>query len=271
MTRYMTRSSQKKSPSHAKHEPTQLAEESGWFGFQPVSPEEKTARVRKVFHSVAPQYDLMNDLMSGGVHRLWKRRFVDMINPAPDQDILDVAGGTGDIAFLLHKLSPTSRITLCDINESMLRVGRDRAINRGFLHNFNYVVGNAECLPVPDNSQDIYTISFGLRNVTDIDAALRDAYRILKPNGRFYCLEFSHVDFKPLQKLYDLYSFSILPKLGRYVAQDEQSYQYLAESIRKFPTQNALKTRMEQAGFELCSFHNLTGGIVAIHVGHKKA
>ena len=243
--------------------------EGEWFGYKRVKPSEKTGLVRQVFENVAPSYDLMNDLMSLGIHRLWKRRFVAMVNPQPGEDILDVAGGTGDIAFLMREKAPTAKITVCDINPAMLKVGKDRAVDRGYLKGLNFVEGNAEKLPFKDNVADIYTISFGLRNVTDIDAALRDAYRVLKPGGRFFCLEFSRVD-EVLRPVYDIYSFGVLPLLGRYVAQDEAAYRYLAESIRQFPDQENLADRMEEAGFTKVRYSNLSSGICAVHEGIKR-
>ncbi len=244
-------------------------QESQWFGYRQIDPTEKTALVKGVFESVAPSYDIMNDLMSGGIHRLWKRHFVAAVNPQAGEKVLDVAGGTGDIAFLMKARAPKADITLCDINEAMLRVGRDRAINRGQPNDFEFLVGNAECLPVKANSLDVYTISFGLRNVTDIDKALCEAVRVLKPGGRFFCLEFSKVDVAPLRPLYDIYSFAVLPFLGRVVARDAESYQYLAESIRQFPPQDELAKRMIAAGFENVSWKNLSGGIAAIHSSYK--
>jgi len=239
--------------------------QDSWFGYRKVAGKEKTRLVGEVFRSVAPKYDLMNDLMSGGVHRLWKRHFVSAIKPRPGERLLDVAGGTGDIAFLLHKACPTASITLCDINESMLRVGRDRAIDRGFVKGIRFAVGNAEELPFKSKSMEAYTISFGLRNVTDIDAALREAKRVLKPGGRFFCLEFSRVILPPLRPLYDLYSFKVLPFLGQKVAGDAESYQYLAESIRQFPAQDELAERLRAAGFGQVRYTNLSAGIAAIH------
>lgn len=246
-----------------------LAREAGYFGYRKVDPKKKAKLVKDVFDSVAPSYDLMNDLMSGGIHRLWKRKFVALLAPKAGEAVLDVAGGTGDIAFLIHKSSPKTKVTLCDINESMLRVGRDRAIDRGQFKTFRYVVGNAEALPIKSASLDAYTISFGLRNVTDIDAALREAARVLKPGGRFFCLEFSRV--KPvLRPLYDIYSFAVLPALGKYVARDAASYQYLAESIRQFPPQEELAERMSAAGLSDAQYTNLSGGIAAIHQAVRK-
>lgn len=244
--------------------------ESTWFGEKSVDPTQKTDLVLDVFHSVANKYDLMNDLMSAGTHRIWKERFVSMIRPRADQVFLDVAGGTGDIAFKIRKkIGQKADITICDINESMLKVGQDRAIDQGYLNEFEFLVANAESIPLPDNSIDVYTISFGLRNVTHIDKALEDAYRTLKPGGCFYCLEFSHVENPVLAKLYDAYSENIIPKIGELVANDAESYKYLVESIRKHPNQESLKKRMLDAGFDEAKYMNMSGGIVAIHKGTK--
>ncbi len=244
--------------------------ESTWFGDRPVDADSKAGLVRDVFDSVAEKYDLMNDLMSGGVHRVWKDRLIRMIRPRPDLDYLDVAGGTGDIAFRLHKAAGgRARITVCDINPAMLEVGRARALNRGLLSGLSWVEGNAERLPFTDNSQDVYTIAFGLRNVTRIDTALADAYRVLRPGGRFYCLEFSRVEDPALAKAYAAWSRHVIPRLGGMVAQDRGSYQYLVESIRRFPPQAELARRMEEAGFSAVNFTNLSFGIAAIHAGLK--
>ena len=241
--------------------------ESTQFGEKNVSPEEKTTLVRGVFDSVADNYDIMNDLMSGGLHRLWKDSFVRRIRPKPNMKFLDVAGGTGDIAFRIKKKAPDADITVFDLNQNMLDVGRDRAIDKGWLDGFEWVTGNAANLPFEDNSFDVYTIAFGLRNVTLIDEALREAARVLKPGGRFFCLEFSHVREPLLAKAYDIYSYNIIPRIGAAVAKDRESYQYLVESIRKFPSQENLKARMESAGFKNCAFSDLSAGIVAIHSG----
>lgn len=244
--------------------------ESTQFGEKTVSPKEKTKAVHGVFDNVANRYDLMNDLMSGGLHRVWKDAFIRRINPKTGLKYLDVAGGTGDIAFRIReKIGSDADITLCDLTKHMLSTGRDRAINRGWLNDFNWITGNAENLPFPDNSFDIYTIAFGLRNVTHIDTALKEATRILKPEGKFFCLEFSHVNTPLLSKAYDLFSFNIIPKIGHVVAQDEESYQYLVESIRKFPKQEELAQRMKDAKMKNVNFSNLSGGIVAIHQGTK--
>jgi demethylmenaquinone methyltransferase/2-methoxy-6-polyprenyl-1,4-benzoquinol methylase len=244
--------------------------ESRWFGFRPVDPDEKASMVRGVFDSVASSYDVMNDLMSGGVHRLWKATLIDMVRPRPGMHLLDVAGGTGDIAFrFLDRAGPGAFAHVCDINESMLRVGRDRAVDRGTLEGVAWVTGDAERLPVRDRSVDAYTIAFGLRNVTRIDAALAEARRVLRPGGRVFVLEFSHVVVPVLKSLYDRYSFEVIPRLGRMVAGDADSYRYLVESIRRFPDQETLARRVEAAGFGQVRFRNLTGGIAAIHSGWR--
>lgn len=239
------------------------------FGYREVPRAEKEPLVRQVFDNVAGRYDLMNDLMSMGVHRLWKAALVDMVAPREGQALLDVAGGTGDVAFRLQDRAPKAQISVCDINEKMLSVGRDRAIDAGRVAGLDWVVGNAEKLPFADRSFDAYTIAFGLRNVTDIDAALREARRVLKPGGRFFCLEFSQVVLPTLAKIYDRYSFTMLPLLGRLVAGDRDSYQYLAESIRKFPPQEELVAWLEACGLEQARYRNMTGGVVAIHSGWR--
>jgi len=239
------------------------------FGFKDVAVEEKTGLVRGVFDSVAGKYDVMNDLMSMGVHRLWKRHFIAISNIHPGQRVLDLAGGTGDIAALMSKrVGSHGSVVLSDINESMLAVGRQRMEDRGIVGNIEYSLANAEKLPFADGEFDAVTIAFGLRNVTDQSAALREMYRVLKPGGRAMILEFSKVQFEPLQKIYDGYSFEILPRIGKLVADDEASYRYLAESIRKHPGQDELADMMVEAGFSNVTFRNLTGGIVAIHSGH---
>ncbi|MBI5120282.1 MAG: bifunctional demethylmenaquinone methyltransferase/2-methoxy-6-polyprenyl-1,4-benzoquinol methylase UbiE [Rhodospirillales bacterium] len=234
------------------------------FGFKTVSEQEKASLVRAVFDSVAPRYDLMNDLMSLGIHRLWKDSFIDAVKPRPGEHLLDVAGGTGDIAFRFLKRGGQA-VTVCDINAEMLKVGRERAIDKGFLTGLDWVVGDAEALPAPDACFDAYTIAFGLRNVTHIDKALAEARRVLKPGGRFFCLEFSRVVLPVFDKIYDAYSFSVLPWLGAKVAGDPEAYQYLAESIRRFPDQEGLMDMMEDAGLEKPRYRNLSGGIAAIH------
>jgi demethylmenaquinone methyltransferase/2-methoxy-6-polyprenyl-1,4-benzoquinol methylase len=233
-----------------------------------VDPREKAGMVRQVFDSVAGRYDLMNDLMSGGIHRLWKAALIEMIRPRPGMVLLDVAGGTGDIAFRFLDAGGGS-VHVCDINESMLRVGRDRAIDRGTLENIDWITGDAMALPVASRSVDAYTIAFGLRNVTGIDDAIREAYRVLKPGGRFFVLEFSRVVLPGFRELYDAYSFTLLPKIGKMVAGDEEAYRYLVESIRKFPDQDSLAKRIAAAGFGQVRVRNLTGGIAAIHSGWR--
>lgn len=240
------------------------------FGYRQVPVSEKQQRVAQVFHSVASKYDLMNDLMSFGIHRLWKQYTITLSGVRRGQMVLDLAGGTGDLALAFsRKVGAEGRVVLSDINESMLAVGRDRLLNKG-CYNVDFVLANAETLtPFPDNTFDLVTISFGLRNVTDKDAALRAMYRVLKPGGRLLILEFSKPVFEPLSRLYDLYSFTALPVMGKLVANDSESYRYLAESIRMHPDQYTLKQMMERAGFIQCDYHNLTGGIVALHRGFK--
>ncbi len=240
------------------------------FGFRRVSEDEKTRLVKGVFDSVAARYDLMNDLMSGGIHRLWKAQLIDRLAPRPGQSLLDLAGGTGDVARrFLKRAGQGARVIVCDINETMLQHGRDRSIDGGLLGDIAWVVGDAADLPLEPGSVDACTISFGLRNVTRIAAALREARRVLKPGGRFLCLEFSRVEVPLLRRAYDLYSFAVLPRLGQAVASDRDAYQYLVESIRRFPPQAELAAMMREAGFEQVSWCNLSGGIAAIHSGWR--
>ncbi len=240
------------------------------FGFQQVPVEEKQDKVKEVFHSVAQKYDLMNDLMSFGIHRLWKRLTIQMSGARKGQKILDLAGGTGDLTREFSKLvGQSGEVTLADINESMLEVGKEKLLNQGYWQNIQFVQANAEELPFEDNTFDVITIAFGLRNVTHKEKALRSMLRCLKPGGRLLVLEFSHPVHKPLSKLYDLYSFNILPQMGKLVTNDAESYRYLAESIRMHPDQETLKDMMEEAGFVQCEYHNMTGGIVALHRGFK--
>ncbi|WAR45603.1 bifunctional demethylmenaquinone methyltransferase/2-methoxy-6-polyprenyl-1,4-benzoquinol methylase UbiE [Methylomonas rapida] len=240
------------------------------FGFKQVPKHEKVALVRGVFDSVASQYDLMNDLMSLGIHRIWKRIAVQLANVREGDSVLDLAGGTGDLTALYEKrVGSKGQVVLADINAAMLRTGRDRLINRGLAGNIRYAQVNAECLPFADNTFDCVTIGFGLRNVTDKDAALRSMYRVLKPGGRVIVLEFSHPIDPITEKVYDFYSFNLLPKIGAVVAKDEDSYRYLAESIRMHPKQDELKRMMEEAGLERCEYFNMTQGIVAVHRGYK--
>jgi demethylmenaquinone methyltransferase/2-methoxy-6-polyprenyl-1,4-benzoquinol methylase len=240
------------------------------FGYERVSWREKASRVRGVFDSVAGNYDLMNDLMSGGAHRLWKRFTLSLTGLRPGQRALDVAGGTGDLAAgLARQVGDRGLVVLSDINSAMLSRGRDRLTDRGAVGNVQYVQANAERLPFPDDSFDCITIGFGLRNVTDKPAALAAMRRVLKPGGQLLVLEFSHPVAPGLGPLYDLYSFRVLPLLGRIVARDEASYRYLAESIRMHPGQEALLEMMRAAGLEGCRYHNLSGGIVALHRAYK--
>ena len=244
--------------------------QSTHFGFRSVDPGEKAGLVRGVFDSVASRYDLMNDLMSLGVHRLWKRFAVELAGVRPGQRVLDLASGTGDLADRFADLvGPDGLVLMTDINASMLELGRDRMVDRGHAGNLVYAQVDAEALPFPDDSLDLITIAFGLRNVTHKEKALAAMYRALKPGGRALVLEFSKPVNKPLERLYDLYSFHVLPRMGQLVARDAESYRYLAESIRMHPDQATLKAMMEQAGFERCDVHNLTGGIVAVHRGFK--
>lgn len=240
------------------------------FGFEQVSRPDKAARVARVFDSVAARYDLMNDLMSGGLHRLWKQVALTMAAVRPGQSVLDLAGGTGDLAAqLARQVGPTGRVVLADINASMLGVGRDRLLDRGIVDNVLYVQADAEQLPFPAASFDCVTIAFGLRNVTDKQRALGAMCEVLKPGGRLLVLEFSHPANPLLARLYDQYSFRILPRMGGLVAGDADSYRYLAESIRMHPKQDDLRAMLTAAGFTDARYHNMTGGIVALHTGTK--
>ena len=237
------------------------------FGFRSVPRGDKKPLVRAVFDSVAPRYDLMNDLMSLGVHRLWKREFIQALDPRPDRTLLDLAGGTGDIAFGWRARGGGPAV-LSDINPSMLAVGRRRAAASG-LEGITFLVADAEAIPLPDACTDRVSMAFGLRNCTDKPAVLREARRVLRPGGRFHCLEFSRVQVAALAPVYDAWSFGVLPRLGRAVAGDAESYQYLAESIRTFPDQEALAGMMRAAGLSRVAYRNLTGGIAAIHTGWR--
>lgn len=236
------------------------------FGYEEVSPEEKTERVGAVFSSVAKKYDIMNDAMSAGMHRLWKDKFVRRVKPHAGENILDMAGGTGDIAFRMAKLG--AAVTVSDINQDMLDVGIERAIERGF-DDLVWSRQNAEELNFPDRFFDAYTIAFGIRNVTRIDAALAEAHRVLKHGGRFYCLEFSTTQWPGFKEAYDLYSHKLVPKLGEAIAGDGDSYRYLIESIRKFPTMPEFEAMIRQAGFTRTKVEPILGGVVAIHSGWK--
>jgi demethylmenaquinone methyltransferase / 2-methoxy-6-polyprenyl-1,4-benzoquinol methylase len=243
------------------------------FGFRDVPLGDKQTLVNEVFHSVAQRYDLMNDLMSMGLHRVWKNIMINALNP-PKSDapfaLLDVAGGTGDIAFRAAKAAgPGFHATVCDINTDMLEVGRTRAVARHVGEQVSFVEGNAEALAFPDRAFDAYTIAFGIRNVPQIDLALREAYRVLRPGSRFLCLEFSTVDVPGLDRIYDLFSFKVIPPLGRAVTGDAESYQYLVESIRKFPRPSAFAEMIRAAGFSRVKCESLSGGIVALHSGWR--
>ena len=240
------------------------------FGYEQVDVSDKANKVADVFHSVADKYDLMNDLMSAGVHRLWKRYTIEKSGAKKGDTILDLAGGTGDLAAKFARIvGKDGMVTLSDINGSMLENGRERLTNMGIAGNIEYVQANAECLPFDDNKYDIVTMAFGLRNVTDKDAALRSIYRVLKPGGKLMVLEFSKPVVPGLGTIYDQYSFKLLPLIGKLVANDEESYRYLAESIRMHPDQETLKDMFDAAGFERTSYHNMTGGVVALHIGYK--
>ena len=238
------------------------------FGYRRVAVEEKKPLVRAVFDSVAPRYDVMNDLMSLGVHRIWKRIFLTALDPRPTATLLDLAGGTGDISFGWRRLGG-GPVIISDINASMLAVGERRAAARGLLGGMSFLVADAEALPLPDGCVDRVSMAFGLRNCTDKDAVLRQAHRVLRPGGRFLCLEFSRVQVASLAPLYDAWSFRALPRIGALVAKDADSYRYLAESIRMFPDQQTLAEMMRAAGFAHVSVRSLSGGIVAIHQGWR--
>ncbi|OOY04852.1 bifunctional demethylmenaquinone methyltransferase/2-methoxy-6-polyprenyl-1,4-benzoquinol methylase UbiE [Thioclava sp. F28-4] len=239
------------------------------FGFQTVDEDAKAGMVHGVFSRVASKYDIMNDLMSMGIHRVWKDAMMDWLAPRPGQKLLDVAGGTGDVSFRFLKRAGSGHATVCDMTESMLVEGRKRAEAESMADSLDWVVGDAMALPFADNSFDVYTISFGIRNVTRIPDALSEAYRVLKPGGRIMVLEFSQIPNEMMQKAYDLYSFNVIPKMGEIVANDRDSYQYLVESIRKFPTQETFAQMIREAGFENVSYRNLSMGIAALHSGWK--
>jgi demethylmenaquinone methyltransferase/2-methoxy-6-polyprenyl-1,4-benzoquinol methylase len=245
-----------------------MTDKTASFGFREVPEGDKEGLVKQVFSSVAARYDLMNDLMSGGIHRIWKDAMVEWLNPRPGWKVLDVAGGTGDIAFRVADMARSrggeAAITVCDINAEMLGEGKRRAEEKGEPA-VEWVCGNAEALPFPDSSFDAYTIAFGIRNVTRIEKALTEARRVLKPGGRFLCLEFSKVEVPGIDALYDAYSFKLLPKIGGWVAKDEESYRYLAESIRRFPPQAKFAAMIAEAGLEQVKVRNLSGGIAAMH------
>lgn len=249
---------------------TQQTKETTDFGFQTVDKDDKQTMVARVFHSVASKYDLMNDLMSFGVHRIWKRYTIEASGVRRNQRVLDLAGGTGDLTAKFSRLvGENGEVVLADINDSMLKMGREKLRDHGIVGNVNYVQANAEELPFPDNHFDCITISFGLRNVTDKAKALHSMFRVLKPGGRLLVLEFSKPVLDPLSKIYDAYSFHILPKIGQVIVNDAESYRYLTESIRMHPDQETLKGMMEEAGFDQVTYTNMTGGIVALHKGFK--
>ncbi len=260
-------------PSKTRRDPDRTTH----FGYQEVPEAEKTTRVRGVFESVASRYDLMNDLMSGGIHRLWKAAMIDWLNPRPGTRLLDLAGGTGDVALrILDRVGPerAGPITVCDLTPAMLRIGTDRAIDRGYFgqacpQGLTWLCADAQDLPLSDRSVDAVTIAFGLRNVTHIETALAETRRVLAPGGRFLCLEFSRVVLPLVSELYDIYSFKVLPVLGGAVTGDRAAYQYLAESIRRFPAQDALAAMLTAAGFEQVRYRNLSGGIAALHSGWR--
>jgi demethylmenaquinone methyltransferase/2-methoxy-6-polyprenyl-1,4-benzoquinol methylase len=260
---------QSKAPGPSESAPSS-AEPTVDFGYQQVPAKEKAQHVRAVFDSVADKYDVMNDLMSVGIHRLWKRYTLGQTGLRPGHWALDVAGGTGDLASgMARQVGERGIVVLSDINAAMLEVGRDRLLDKGLLRNVRFSLANAECLPFADDTFDCVTIGFGLRNVTDKPAALASMRRVLKPGGRLLVLEFSKPVLPGLKPVYDVYSFSVLPWLGARIANDPSSYRYLAESIRRFPDQETLVGMMRDAGLEDCSYHNLSGGIVALHKGFK--
>ncbi|AMN48346.1 ubiquinone biosynthesis methyltransferase UbiE [Steroidobacter denitrificans] len=255
---------------NAPHAPASDDKTTTDFGYQQVPFAEKAARVRAVFESVAGNYNLMNDLMSGGTHRLWKRFALSQTGLRPGGRALDVAGGTGDLAAgMARQVGADGLVVLSDINAAMLQEGRNALTDRGLVANVRYALADAEQLPFADSSYDCVTIGFGLRNITDKAAALRSMTRVLRPGGQLLVLEFSHPVLPGLKPIYDAYSFSVLPWLGKVVAKDEESYRYLAESIRRFPDQDTLLSMMREAGLEQCRYHNLSGGIVALHRGYR--
>ncbi len=246
------------------------SQETTHFGYETIAKEDKVEKVAEVFHSVAGKYDIMNDLMSFGIHRIWKRYTIERAAVRKGQKILDIAGGTGDLTAKFSKLvGDKGQVILADINDSMIKVGRSKLVDSGIVGNVEYLQANAEALPFPDNYFDRITIAFGLRNVTEKEKALKSMYRILKPGGKLLVLEFSKPTLPALSKIYDTYSFSLLPFMGKLVANDSESYKYLAESIRMHPDQDTLQTMMEASGFDDVEYTNLTGGVVALHIGKK--
>lgn len=254
-------------------DPKDKAPDTASFGFNDVPADEKSRLVGRIFSSVARKYDLMNDLMSGGVHRLWRETFLDWLAPRGGLSYLDVAGGTGDIAFrIFDRIAArreTAEFTISDINADMLGVGRERAETRGGTDAYSWICANAEQLPIENARHDVFTIAFGIRNVTHIDRALAEAYRVLKPGGRFMCLEFSSVDVPVLDSIYDYWSFNVIPAIGEQITNDREAYQYLVESIRRFPDQKRFAGMISKAGFAQVKVRNLTGGVAAMHSGWK--
>ena len=248
---------------------TETPENTTHFGFETVREDEKAGRVQGVFTSVASKYDIMNDVMSVGIHRVWKDAMMDWLAPRPGQRLLDVAGGTGDISFRFLKRAGSGHSTVLDLTESMLVAGRQRAEADDMADSLDWVVGDAMKLPFPDNTFDVYTISFGIRNVTRPQEALNEAYRVLRKGGRLMVLEFSQLPNPMMQKAYDLYSFNVIPRMGQLIANDRDSYQYLVESIRKFPDQDTFLSMVKKAGFENAKYRNLSLGIAALHSGWK--
>ncbi len=245
------------------------AEQTTHFGFETVPEAEKAIKVQSVFNSVAGKYDIMNDVMSMGIHRIWKEAMMDWLAPRPDQKLLDVAGGTGDISFKFLKRSGSGHATVLDITENMLIEGRKRAETDQILDRLDWIVGDAMFLPFADNSFDVYTISFGIRNVTRPQEALNEAFRVLRPGGRLMVLEFNQIPVPLVQKAYDIYSFNVIPRMGKLIANDRESYQYLVESIRNFPDQETFLSMVREAGFENTNYRNLSLGIAALHSGWK--
>lgn len=245
------------------------AEQTTHFGFETVPEAEKAIKVQSVFNSVAGKYDIMNDVMSMGIHRIWKEAMMDWLAPRPGQKLLDVAGGTGDISFKFLNRAGTGHTTVLDITENMLISGRKRAEADKMLNSIDWVVGDAMALPFADNSFDVYTISFGIRNVTRPQEALNEAFRVLRPGGRLMVLEFNQIPVPLVQKAYDIYSFNVIPRMGKLIANDRESYQYLVESIRNFPDQETFLRMVREAGFENTNYRNLSLGIAALHSGWK--
>ena len=245
------------------------AEQTTHFGFETVPEAEKAIKVQSVFNSVAGKYDIMNDVMSMGIHRIWKEAMMDWLAPRPGQKLLDVAGGTGDISFKFLNRAGSGHATVLDITENMLIAGRKRAEADKMLNSIDWVVGDAMALPFADNSFDVYTISFGIRNVTRPQEALNEAFRVLRPGGRLMVLEFNQIPVPLVQKAYDVYSFNVIPRMGKLIANDRESYQYLVESIRNFPDQETFLSMVREAGFENTNYRNLSLGIAALHSGWK--